>query len=69
MSTIINLWIASNTMIMLTNMKKLLLLLLLSLGFIGSANAVSSVDEYFTSLCISESSTGFNWENNDWEKS
>lgn len=47
-------------------MKKLLLILL-SLGIIGSANAVSSVDDYFTSLCISESSTGFNWEKNAWK--
>ena len=49
-------------------MKKLFLplFLLLATSYIGSANAVSSVDEYFTSLCISKSSTGFNWENNDW---
>lgn len=47
-------------------MKKLLLMLL-SLGLISSANAVSSVDESFTSLCIADSSVGFNWENNDWK--
>ena len=47
-------------------MKKLLLLLL-SLGIMGSADAVSSRDDYFTSLCIAEKSTGFNWENNDWK--
>jgi len=48
-------------------MKKLLLLLVISLGIIGSANAVTSVDESFTSLCITENSTGFNWEKNDWK--
>jgi len=48
-------------------MKKLLLILLLSLGYIGSAVAVSSLDDYYTSLCIAEKSTGFNWENNDWK--
>jgi|TARA_R110002012_G_scaffold253766_1_gene432819 hypothetical protein len=47
-------------------MKKLLLILL-SLGIIGSANAVSSADESFTSLCIADSSVGFNWEKNDWK--
>jgi hypothetical protein len=41
---------------------KLLLLLFISLGLIGSANAVSSVDEYFTSLCSSESSPDINWK-------
>ena len=48
-------------------MKKLLLILFTSLGLIGSANALSSVDESFTSLCIADSSTGFKWDNNDWE--
>ena len=47
-------------------MKKLLLLLL-SLSFIGSANAVSSLDDYYTSLCVGEKSTGFDWVNGDWE--
>jgi hypothetical protein len=42
-------------------MKKLLLILLLSLGLIGSAGAVSSLDDYSTFLCITEESTGFNW--------
>ena len=49
-------------------MKKLLLILFISLGLIGSASAVSSVDESFTSLCIADSSTGYNWEKNDWER-
>jgi len=49
-------------------MKKLLLLLLLSLGFIGSAGAVSSLDDYYSSLCIAEDSTGFNWKNNNWKQ-
>lgn len=44
-------------------MKKLLLILL-SLGIIGSA---TSADESFTSLCIADSSVGFNWEKNDWK--
>ena len=48
-------------------MKKLLLILL-SLGIIGSANAVTSVDESFTSLCVPDSSTGYNWEENDWKR-
>ena len=48
-------------------MKKLLLLLL-SLGYIGSAGAVSSLDDYYTSVCVGEKSTGFNWENYDWKK-
>ena len=46
---------------------KRLLLLLLSLCFIGSANAVSSPDDYFTSLCIGEKTTGFNWVDNSWK--
>ena len=49
-------------------MKKLLLILFIYLGLIGSANAVSSVDESFASLCIADSSTGYNWEKNDWER-
>ena len=49
-------------------MKKLLLLLLLSLGLIGSAGAVSSLDDYSTFLCITEESTGFNWKNNKWKQ-
>jgi len=49
-------------------MKKLLLLLLLSLGFSGMAHSISSVGEFYTTTCTSEESTGFTWENNDWTK-
>ena len=49
-------------------MKRLLLLLLLSLGLVGLSNAVSSVDDYYTALCVTEKSTGFNWEDNNWKQ-
>ena len=49
-------------------MRKLLLLLLLSLGLVGLSNAVSSVDDYYTALCVTEKSTGFNWEDNNWKQ-
>ena len=49
-------------------MKKLLLILFISLGLIGSANAISSTGEFYTTNCTSEQSTGFAWENNDWKK-
>ena len=49
-------------------MKKLLLILFISLGLIGSANAVSSPNDFYTSTCTAEQSTGFTWENYDWKK-
>ena len=49
-------------------MKKLLLILFISLGSIGSANAVSSPNDFYTSTCTAEQSTGFTWENYDWKK-
>ena len=49
-------------------MKKLLLILFISLGLIGSANAVSSLNDFYTSTCTAEQSTGFTWENYDWKK-
>ena len=49
-------------------MKKLLLLLLISLGLIGSANAVSSLNDFYTSSCTTKQATGFTWEDNAWKK-
>ena len=49
-------------------MKKLLLVLFISFGLIGSANAVSSPNDFYTSTCTAEQSTGFTWENYDWKK-
>ena len=49
-------------------MKKLLLILFISLGLIGSAGAVSSLDDYYTSTCTSEQTTGFTWKDNAWQK-
>jgi len=49
-------------------MKKLFLILFISFGLIGPAKALPPVDEYFfTSLCVADSSTGYNWKNNDWK--
>ena len=49
-------------------MKKLLLILFISLGFSGMAYSISSVGEFYTTTCTSEQSTGFTWKNNDWTK-
>jgi len=49
-------------------MKKLLLILFISLGLISSAGAVSSLDDYYTSTCTSEQTIGFTWKDNAWQK-
>ena len=49
-------------------MKKLLLIIFISLGLIGSANAVSSLNDFYTSSCTTKQATGFTWEDNAWKK-
>mgnify|MGYP000861513185 CR=1 FL=1 len=46
---------------------KKLLLLLLTLGFIGSANAISSPDDLFTTTCKEESLEGLQRVGDNWE--
>ncbi len=48
-------------------MRKITIASLLFICCIGPAKAVSDVDDYFSSLCVVEKSTGFEWVINNWK--
>ena len=45
-----------------------IIVVLILFGTVDTARAdITAADQYFTALCVSDQSVGFNWRNNDWK--